>query len=371
MTTPSLQRLTDDDRARLRADRRRLMYVAVTRARERLVFVGDMKLGPGRRGPDSQPRFGAIVATLASTGAIETREATTEVRSALPPRGEGPEMTLAIDPPAAREVGLTPTALQDFRHCARRFELVHLVGLPEPTPRALGRFRADGTAAPNARVEGEALHRVLERIDLGAMGGTGGAEHARHALALGPSLDAAAEERVVTGATRFLESEYARSTCKAKEIWRERAFVVTLESSELTLTLRGAMDLVVVWPSGEVDVVDYKSARGPDLRPHALQLDVYAYAAQVQLGASNVRAGAIFLGSDGAEPRFRPPITRAALEAELLDLAGRVVAARTSNRPSDVLPYARAAPKTCHAIGCGYFSLCHPAREKRQLTLFQ
>ena len=369
VSTPSMVRLIDNDRARLRADRRRLMYVAVTRARERLVFVGGVKARTGRG--DTQPRFGAIVSTLARMGAVETCEAETDVPVALPSRGEGPEMTIAQLAPRTREVALTPTALQDFGHCARRFELVHVVGLPEPTPRALGRFRADGVAAANARAEGEALHGVLERIDVRVLGGAGGAAEARRVLAQSDaSLDASAEERVVKGAARFIESEYARTLGKAKETWRERAFVVTIESPEMTLTLRGAMDFVVVWPSGDVDVIDYKSARGPDLRPHALQLDVYAYAAQVQLGAARVRAGAIFLGSDDAEPRFRTPIERAAFEAELLALAVRLASARTTRDARDDTSYPRAAPKTCHAIGCGYFSLCHPAPEKRQLTLF-
>jgi hypothetical protein len=33
--------------------------------------------------------------------------------------------------------------------------------------------------------------------------------------------------------------------------------------------------------------------------------------------------------------------------------------------------FTRAPAKTCHAIGCGYFTLCHPARDRKQLTLFR
>jgi len=363
-STPSLVRLTQNDRARLRADRRRLMYVAVTRASERLVFIGGVKSASR-----SQPHFGAIVATLAASGAIETRTAQMDAPLVTTSRSESVDVELA--PPhvtRTREVGLAPTALQDFRHCARRFELVHLVGLPEPTPRALGGFRADGMAEANARAEGEALHMVLERVDPSALGAPDAEERARRTLAAcDAGLDATAQSRVVAAATRFLRSEYARSMRDAQETWRELGFVVTIESPAMTLTLRGAMDLVVAWPNGDVDVVDYKSARGPDMRPHALQLDVYAYAARTQLHAKSARAGAVFLGSDGAEPRFRTPMTGTpvALEAELLELGARLASARRTSR------YPRATPKTCHAIGCGYFSLCHPAREKRQLTLFR
>ena len=143
--------------------------------------------------------------------------------------------------------------------------------------------------------------------------------------------------------------------------------MLTITGDDVTVTLRGAMDLVVAWPNGDVDVVDYKRARGPDPRPHALQLDVYALAAHEMAKASGrVRAGAVFLGGDNPpEPRFRPPVVVPKLRSHLLALASDLLSSRRENR------FERASAKTCHAIGCGYFTLCHPAKEKRQLTLFR
>jgi ATP-dependent helicase/nuclease subunit A len=365
VTTPSIERLVARERALFRADRRRLMYVAVTRARERVVFVGGIK--PGGR---SEPSFGAALEALSADGAhLEVREA-----PIAPPRTVARVAEAAVElepphPPRTLEIAIAPTALQDFHHCARRFELVHLVALPEPTPSALGRFRRDGVAQPSARLEGDALHRVLERIDVAAFGAANAADRAREALAFGDAdlgLDTPARERVVRAAARFLASDYARSVREGgAETFRERAFVLAVAGADLTVTLRGAMDLVVVWPNGDVDVVDYKRARGPDARPHALQLDVYAAAAQ-GLARGRVRAGAVFLGGDGAPaPAFRPPLVRRKLEAHLVALAGDLLDARRADR------FPRASPKTCHAIGCGYFHLCHPAKEKRQLALFR
>ena len=289
----------------------------------------------------------------------------------IAPRPETPDVVLAPpNPPRTVEVAIAPTALQDFHHCARRFELAHLVALPEPTPTALGRFRADGAPATNARAEGDALHRVLERIDDDVFGARDASARARASLAAcDASLEPDAEARVLRAAARFLESDYARAVRAAgARTWRERAFVLTITSAETTVTLRGAMDLVVVWPNGDVDVVDYKRARGPDPRPHALQLDVYALAARDLAGNpdARVRAGAAFLGGEGAmEPRFRPPISAPKLEAHLLSLAKDLADARRRTL------FVRAPAKTCHAIGCGYFTLCHPARDRRQLTLFR
>ncbi len=349
----------------MRADRRRLMYVAVTRAREALVFVGGMK-----KVSRTEPSFGAVLASL-GPGALEVREIPIE---RAPARATVAAPEIELGPPVAPrtlEVAIAPTALQDFHHCARRFELVQLVALPEPTPAALGGFRKDGVAQPSARVEGEALHRALERVDLAAFGAPDAAAHARASFESSGShegLDAAAEARVLRSATRFLESDYARAVRDGgARVFRERAFVARVVSPELTVTLRGAMDLVVVWPNGDVDVVDYKRARGPDTRPHALQLDVYALAAARDFPeAGRVRAGAVFLGGEAApEPRFRPAIAPPKLEAHLVTLAENLLAARRTSR------FARAPQRTCHAIGCGYFTLCHPAKEKRQLALFR
>ncbi|HEY1959459.1 MAG TPA: 3'-5' exonuclease, partial [Polyangiaceae bacterium] len=363
--TPSIEALSSRERARVRADRRRLMYVAVTRARERLVFVGGM-----RKTARAEPCFGAIVASLASAGRIELRELPVGETTALRPTTT-PELELAAPrPPRTLEIAIAPTALQDFHHCARRFELAHLVALPEPTPAAIGGFRESGVAQASARAQGEALHRVLEHVDLDAFGASDAESRARASLdatGAGVGLDEPAIARVLRSATRFLASDYARSVREAGAgVFRERAFVLQVTSPDLVLTLRGAMDLVVLWPNGDVDVVDYKRARGPDTRAHALQLDVYALAARRAFEAERVRSGAAFLGGDAApEPRFRASITASKLEAHLIGLAETLLAARRSAR------FPRAAPKTCHAIGCGYFTLCHPAKEKRQLALFR
>ncbi len=171
-------------------------------------------------------------------------------------------------------------------------------------------------AATNARAEGEALHRVLERIEPSAFGAKDATERARAALvACDVGLEPEAEARVVRAATRFLESEYARAVRdQGATAWRERAFVLSVASNDVTVTLRGAMDLVVGWPNGDVDVVDYKRARGPDTRPHAFQLDVYALAAHDLAPASErVRAGR---GLPRRRRRARAAFPRAGLSRE-------------------------------------------------------
>src|SRR5262249_24158234 len=209
--------------------------------------VGDSKSTLGR----GDPSLGALVSTLAQGGFgsahVEMREAVPNAAPEMPARSDAPDVVLVPpNPPRTIEVAIAPTALQDFHHCARRFEHAHLVALPEPTPTALGRFREDGLPATNARAEGDALHRVLERIDDDAFGATDAADRARASLvACDVELAPEAEARVLRAATRFLESDYARAVRAAgARTWRERAFVSSIASPETTVTLRGAMDLV-------------------------------------------------------------------------------------------------------------------------------
>src|SRR5262249_13561738 len=119
--------------------------------------------------------------------------------------------------------------------------------------------------------------------------------------------------------------------------------------------LRGSIDLLVTWPDGSVDVVDYKRARGPSADPYAFQLDVYALAARELVPrATRLRAGIVFLGGDAAEPAWRRPPDAARFGARLAELARELVRARWAD------PFPRVAPERCRAIRCGYFRACHP-----------
>ena len=82
---PSLVRLAERDRARLRADRRRLMYVAVTRARERIVFVGGIK-----NGARSEPSFGAVLQSFGGSAHVDLREVPIEAPTKPLVRAERP-----------------------------------------------------------------------------------------------------------------------------------------------------------------------------------------------------------------------------------------------------------------------------------------
>lgn len=320
---------------RASAERKRIWYVALTRAEEGLVFVGDAKSPQG------------IVSTL-SLLAMQSLVTEVTPKSVDPaPSLEAPLLVPIASAPArpVKRLRLSPTALSDFYHCARRFQLVHTLDIAEEKP-----VFSAAASDVDARLEGTLAHQVLEQLPVDVFG-TKGQLRSRAFPEL-DSLAPQARERVLTLVERFVESEYAEGLAGA-EVLRELPFRLTVTSARGTaLLVSGVMDLVVRYPNApqRVDVIDYKRSRGPDPHAHAFQLAVYARAARLRFDDAPVRAGVVFLGAKG-EPDFidASPIPDGTLER----LADAFVEARTEG------DFPRASRETCRAIRCGYQPRCY------------
>ena len=373
---PSYERALDDARRRDRAERQRLAYVASTRASHAMLFVGDR----------AQPQGGETEAYSATTAAAlraigESAERRSRALLAVEEAPPVPLGTLApsSEPPAAAEEAWTPlgrpswrslpiaaTALQDFAHCPRRFELAHVLDLPEHAGPFLEPIARDelptGAAAPrlDALAEGTLAHRVLEQVDAASFGALllARAEASRVLERAGVPAGHPKHGVVLDRVLRFLGGGYAaRIAAQKGELSREVPFVLDLADAEKrAVTLRGTIDLLVRWRDGTVDVVDYKRARVPSVAPHAFQLDAYTLAARALFpGAPRIRAGIVFLGGGAEEPVWREGGEAGAGVAEqLAALGARLVDARWGER------FPRAPLATCRTIRCGYVRHCHP-----------
>jgi ATP-dependent helicase/nuclease subunit A len=388
-------RVREVAKARDRAERARLAYVAVTRASEAMYLVGDRRAPKG--GP-SEAYESSIVHILDQMAASEaTRDAAqlavedvAATRVPAPPTGRATAGVVPHVPPAPlaallaggrstprwRSLAIATTTLQDFHHCARRFQLVHLLDLPERDlpPLVVPGAERDPDAITiespriDARAEGTLAHRVLERIEPRFLGTDAAATEATRLLERdGLARTHPAHARIVGRLAKFFAGAYAtRLAGERARILREQAFVVELEDDEgRVVALKGTIDLLAVWPDGLVDVIDYKRARGPSPEPYAFQLDVYTLAAHaIEPAAREVRSGIVFLGGDPAEPRWRAPSDVKAVRHALAALGGRLVEARWS----EVFP--RVPILKCRTIRCGYVGLCHPTVRPTQLGLF-
>lgn len=394
VSTPAAQAARAEIRARERAERQRLTYVAITRAKRELVLVG----------PASKPRAGSAWLTLKT--ALDGSALGSAVQSVLDARA----LLEAAQPPApgldayarpvapfkhapaprlaiARTVVIDARALGFFQGCARRFRLRHLLGVEEPAPPAqLGLFdmegppevageeRAELAVGADPRPPGRAAHRVLERWPADRWGRpTRPAEIADKLAVEGLDPDHPETARLAQGIARFLEGPYARRIREeGAELLREEAISLGVEPAIFgqrhgaRLSVRWTLDLVVDFPDGTVDVIEIRRARPrADLGPYELLLRVDALAMSRRYPDRPVRAGVLFLGAQ-PEPAWLEaqgergaisPEEHARFEQGLGWLAQRFAEARGAERWEPV------AVETCRRLRCGFIELCHGERE--------
>lgn len=355
---------------RERAERQRLAYVAITRAARMMFMVGGRaKEGSGDAGATSIAVLEEL-ARDASAHALVVEDAV--VPSPLVGRAESAVPTAVADGPAVAPVALplptwrslpiAPTALADFAHCARRFELIHLLGLPERPRGRIGALERSISVAStlDARARGTIAHAVLERIPLDAFGNTAAIDVtdtvSRALVGEGVAADDPAHSGIVDRVAQFLTGEYAQKVANDRaSVRREVPFVLAVEDGkDHEVVLRGSIDLLVAWPDGTVDVVDYKSARGGAADAYAFQLDIYVLAARAMYpDARVVRAGLVFLGGKNVEPVWRATSEETIAKERLASLGNALVGARwTDTFPRVELP-------RCEAIYCGFIGRCH------------
>ncbi len=394
LSTPLIRRAVDDSQARARAERQRLSYVALTRARNHLAIV----LPAGKLRADS------LAASVVGCGPRldeipgVTRVAAHRLLDELPFDATSGASAPANPPerPARPRVSLATigvTALSDFAICARRFELAHLFAIAEPR---MGPSKA-APAREDPRALGSAAHRVLEAFPNDRWGTPVATEEVLAALAR-EGLDPAAEASTGTarGIARFLAGDYARSVREdGSRIARELALGIPFRSQaqdapalpveveptaaasrgrgrrvapgqlelfalrprtsapdpdllSATVVLKATLDLVIERSDGSIDVIDYKRSRGGDEERYAFQLAAYRQAAQRHYGTDRVRTGLVHLLGEHNEPDWQSPPA-----FDFFELGTRLVEARFH----DLWP--GIAEPACRQAQCGFVSACH------------
>jgi ATP-dependent helicase/nuclease subunit A len=356
--------------ARETAERRRLTYVAMTRAREQLFVLlpagtpnGSASFAmraalnlvphpPGARVVPAAPYL-ARAPSLART-AVEAGPSISTVRS-IATRGDMAGPPAAAAPPSRASLAIATTPLATFAECPRRYQLVHEMGLESSMP---GAGAAHGDRL-EARALGTAAHRVLETWPIVRWGEPAKADEVlAQLLAEGDVGDGAAAAAMADRIARFLGSAFAAHVrSDAAAVHREEPFVLALGSDTgESLRLRGAIDLLVVLRDGSAEIVDYKSSPRTQGSEPPFQLLAYALAARRRHGLSPVRAGVVALTAVPAWPELAI-IDDAALDAferRLLETRGQFAAARASHR------FAGIGAPACAALRCGFISSCHP-----------
>lgn len=363
------ERLRDRVRERSAREEERVLYVAATRARERLILSGGVSIEPWpKESPGAAPlswlgpallgcdlgRLPASddpirdvtwgdaghTATLRvvlnrpdTVGRVLRATSLAPAGASLPVARPQPARPAEDSPPTTPPVvrTLSYSSLAAWGACGYRFYLERVLRMPEePVIRsataATATTTTDGTPALDPRMRGTIVHALLEH----PAPGPAADRVAGVAATLGVTLSDAGAADVARLTDAFGESPLAARIAGARAIHREHPFAVGLGDTLLT----GVIDVIAHERGSAQLVVDYKSdALEPDAdldayvgEHYAIQRRVYALAA-LRGGAARVDVAYAFL-----ERPSEPVVTRweAAdadqLEADLLALAAPMLA---------------------------------------------
>ena len=365
----------DERRQAQEAEERRLFYVAVTRAQERLVLSGALKFdgfigeggatggGPAawlapafvpdlgevmERGGGEVDRDGARIAVrigrpedLARAADPAAAERPPAPLPAVAPAHEDVERGLATPAhedvergpatPAPARAGapvgaLSYSSLGEYARCGYRFYAERVLGLP-PVPEPRGAPEpAEGPRSAADR--GVLLHALLEGLDFRrpAVPSADVVTAAAAQAGLDPPPGPAEADELAALVRRFAASDLCTRLGRATHTRREERFAFPLGSDPSQPLVVGAIDVLAREPSGRMLVVDYKSDRldGADpaaivARQYATQRLVYALAA-LHAGAEAVEIAHCFL------ERPDEPVSVTFERAQMAELQGRLAA---------------------------------------------
>jgi ATP-dependent exoDNAse (exonuclease V) beta subunit len=343
------------EKAAEEAEARRLLYVAMTRAIDRLIVSGaiDRESRRDRRthmqwllerldidlnqeGPVELERDGARVVVRVDRRPEGDSPASPDVPGEqlelFAPGDEGsrpeaprlPALAPLPDPPAFRIRRLSYSALALFDRCSYRFYAERIAGLT-PVPSS----RGDGERLAATEL-GDAVHVLLEH-------GVDAPQARERARALYPAAGEDDVARIETLVGAWHASELARRLVQLEGVRQELAFAFEHDG----VLLHGRFDAFQL-DNGCALVVDYKSNRLDGLEPaivveeeYALQRLVYALAA-FKAGAEEVEVAYVFLElPDDVVTATFTIADRAGLEAHLSDAIAAIQGGEFRPTPSE------------------------------------
>ncbi len=275
--TPVLRLLKDEHRQKEEAERKRLFYVAVTRAKDHLVLCGEMPAEVPESLADGKTRMAWLAHCLGLCDEVYARG---EAELAL---GGGKTLRIPITlDPAAIPVDVQETAPVYFPLPDDVPEADVPAGIPrdgegervysaseiEAYLRGPTESRRPGFGAgeEDSRTRGLVVHEVFRGRDPAAV---------LRRYGLDPGL----AEELRDLYERFLASPLMQGAVQDR---REVPFLARVN----TVVCRGIIDRLVQRPDGTWLLIDYKTGTPGDVEDHAIQMTIYRHAAAQILGAS-------------------------------------------------------------------------------------
>jgi ATP-dependent helicase/nuclease subunit A len=349
--TPRWAQVQAELKRRDRAEAGRLLYVALTRAQDRLVLSGGgpspeawrSRLEPALRQDDVAPLVRPLEPEdipKASPPTPQPREDGHALREAL---AEAARVRAPLRP-TFEAVTLEVAALEDFHRCPRRHWLLHQVGVPSVP--AETRWTRQLPVRHRAARPG-LLATLAGRLSTDAWAaGLPDAALLPQLAVLGLSLGEARALGLLQPLRGLAATPAVRAATAGGARLSAREFV--LDAKEARLVGRAALG----WEQdGVLHLLSLVSGVPPPLGLLAfpVTLSVLWHAAEPQ--AASRRVGLCFVDSPDAAPRWvdAPPLSRAQLDEAVHVLL----------HAEDSVP-ALQPPERCAALGCGFSARCHP-----------
>jgi ATP-dependent helicase/nuclease subunit A len=360
------EELCSERREREAQEEDRILYVAMTRARERLLLSGAVDFSswpPSRRTPISwvAPALAPDLPEMLQAGELPARltlgagsaavvcllnrptasdgeqhaaahlgpDLTAEQgRHHAPPAGPArtsPDSTRVLargpQPPSA----LSYSSLSELERCGYRFYLERVVGLPEDR----AAVRSAGRGGLDPRERGTLVHRLMEGVEMRSARAPSRARIDALIAERGLRVDEQERRELELMLQGAVTSAAARRIAAGTIVGAEQSFALTLGQHEPLLT--GVIDLLVEEPDGNRLVVDYKSDRvaaDADLQAlvtaeYEIQRMLYALAV-LDAGAASVEVMHWFL----ARPKEPASAFFTLAQREQLERAIRALTAR-------------------------------------------
>jgi ATP-dependent exoDNAse (exonuclease V) beta subunit len=371
--SPRAQRIAAELARRDDAEYVRLLYVAMTRARDRLILSGQTRRQAGTWRATLERILAGNPALRSAVQTLGPKDL--EVSRAPVPDPPAPKLAPSIEAdralnrvraprrPAPARVILPVTHLQDFFLCSRRFHYAHQAGLSE-FPWGLGFAASRERGGRDPKAQGILAHHLLESAKLSLLRGDKTELRAHlESLIWSQGFDPKAREasEVLQWVEGFMRTAFAARLAAAdpERVHRELPFLLQLcRGQGPEVFLKGKIDLLFEDEAGFATLLDYKtSARDPGgLTAYSFQLASYALAARRLVKESvPLRTGIVFLRDPLPEPEIQEATEMDwnAFEARLFQGAIQLLE-RTARAEWPGL-----AQVQCEAIHCGYQYRCH------------
>jgi ATP-dependent exoDNAse (exonuclease V) beta subunit len=376
------EQVKEELKAREFAEYRRLLYVALTRARDMLILSGSAERGA------SDSWWHMLDARLGADAELRARVRDLDVESLPPPADPLPPSAEDLTEAEARveaavqrvreggvlaepeEAIAEAPELQDFMACPRRYRYVHQLGLCGARPWELPSRSVPPWVEPESWLETrgptQLVPLLLRDLDL-RMAKASASERRAHLEKLLRSLGRLADEEGMEEALgtveRFLASAFARklAASPATSLHRALSFLLDLPASAAPgrTAVSGQLDLLWETQEGEAWVVAWRPGRrhplGVAASAHELVAQGLAARRLVREGVT-VRVGVVFLGEPSPEPEFLT------VPGGLEEPAGRLAeAVRALVRGELRRAWPGRERETCQALHCGFAEHCHPS----------